>query len=156
MSHLPHLLPLEQQLLEFQLMRLGPAAEPGLLTAYALFLALKLLRPSVQPSPRIDDVWHAHILCSRDYLTFCGRHNNGDYLHHDPVGGTVRNYHETLLLHRQLVGEPDARFWPPLITPYGGKEGAGALAIRKARKAAAAASALRVNPTTSEGAAGEN
>jgi hypothetical protein len=140
MSH-PHLLPLEQQLVEFQLMRLGPDAEPGLIAAYTAFLTLKLLRPSAQPSPRIDDAWHAHILCSRDYVAFCERHNGGVYVHHEPVGGTVRNYLATLALHRNLVGEPDARFWPPSITPYVGKEGAAALAIRDARKAAAAAAA---------------
>jgi hypothetical protein len=137
----PHLLPLEQQLVEFQLMRLGPEAEPGLIAAYTAFLQLKLLRPSAQPSPRIDDAWHAHILCSRDYTAFCERHNGGVYVHHEPVGGTVKNYIATLALHRELVGEPDARFWPPSITPYAGKEGAAALAIREARKAAAGAAA---------------
>lgn len=37
------------------------------------------------PSYEIDEVWHAHILHTRDYIDFCNRIFNG-YLHHSPHG----------------------------------------------------------------------
>ncbi|MHA7841207.1 MAG: glycine-rich domain-containing protein [Gammaproteobacteria bacterium] len=35
------------------------------------------------PSVEMDDVWHAHVLHTRDYFDFCNT-IFGEYLHHDP------------------------------------------------------------------------
>jgi hypothetical protein len=36
----------------------------------------------------IDEVWHAHILCTRDYADFCAR-NFGRFIHHERVDAVV-------------------------------------------------------------------
>lgn len=38
------------------------------------------------PSYEIDEVWHAHILHTRDYINFCNQVFN-EYLHHSPHHG---------------------------------------------------------------------
>lgn len=40
----------------------------------------------LQPSFDVDEVWHAHILCTPDYVDFCNRVFHG-YLHHHPHHG---------------------------------------------------------------------
>ncbi len=41
---------------------------------------------SLPPSYDIDEVWHAHILHTEDYYTFC-KEVFGDFLHHHPHHG---------------------------------------------------------------------
>ena len=38
----------------------------------------------------IDEVWHAHILCTRDYADFCARHF-GRFIHHERTDGAGRD-----------------------------------------------------------------
>ncbi len=40
-------------------------------------------RPLAMPSRVVDDLWHAHITCTRDYAAFC-RDAFLRFLHHDP------------------------------------------------------------------------
>ena len=40
-------------------------------------------KPLAMPSRVVDDLWHAHIACTRDYAAFCKR-AFGRFLHHDP------------------------------------------------------------------------
>jgi hypothetical protein len=54
---------------------------------YCRFMHLKLKYPSISfaPSSLLDKFWHAHILCTRQYLAFCVRSNNSEFIHHDPM-----------------------------------------------------------------------
>ncbi len=52
-----------------------------------LFLRKKYPDHNLPPSIDIDDVWHAHVLHTKEYRTFCKEvfHNKEDkYLDHDP------------------------------------------------------------------------
>lgn len=42
------------------------------------------------PSYEVDEVWHAHILHTRDYIHFCNQVFN-EYLHHSPHHGQDQN-----------------------------------------------------------------
>ena len=76
-----------------------------------------------QPSPYIDEVWHAHILCTKDYHTFCKR-VFGHYLHHNPGDGTggfgYDNYENTLNAYSKRFGYEDLIneevIWPEVGT----------------------------------------
>lgn len=48
-----------------------------------LFLRKKYSEQDLPPSQDIDEVWHAHILHSKEYTDFC-KLVFGDYLHHNP------------------------------------------------------------------------
>lgn len=60
-----------------------------------------------QPSPFVDQCWHAHILCTKEYHTFCKR-VFGHYLHHTPGNGTsgfdLGNYRNTLVAYHERFG----------------------------------------------------
>ncbi|MFW9928918.1 MAG: glycine-rich domain-containing protein [Candidatus Thorarchaeota archaeon] len=45
---------------------------------------------TLPPSKDIDDVWHAHILHTKDYIKFCNE-VFGEYLHHTPGTGEVQD-----------------------------------------------------------------
>jgi len=65
------------------------------------------------PSPLIDKMWHAHILSTREYQQFCERHNNGNFIHHDPtMNQGQRRYELTLQAYRKFLGEPNVAVWP--------------------------------------------
>ncbi|KAL7528541.1 hypothetical protein ACHAWF_005196 [Thalassiosira exigua] len=69
------------------------------------------------PSKRIDEMWHAHILSTREYLAFCDRHNGGEYLHHDPTMTSVpARYRATMKRYLELFEEKpkDQGIWPPI------------------------------------------
>jgi len=82
------------------------------------FLAVISSRP-VTPSEVVDEVWHQHLIYSRDYWTiWCGE-VLGIPLHHDPTPGGPdaqaiyrRQYAETLALYEQAFGPPNAEIWP--------------------------------------------
>jgi hypothetical protein len=38
------------------------------------------------PSPLVDDMWRAHIICTKSYLGFC-RNFNDEFIHHIPSDG---------------------------------------------------------------------
>ena len=70
------------------------------------------------PSKMIDEMWHAHILSTREYFAFCDRHNDGDYLHHDPSMVDVPSrYRLTRFRYFDLFDElpADAAIWPPPV-----------------------------------------
>jgi hypothetical protein len=53
---------------------------------YKNFLILIVKYPShlLAPAPDMDEVWHNHILFTREYMQTC-EEVFGDYLHHDPA-----------------------------------------------------------------------
>jgi hypothetical protein len=88
--------------------------------AYRRFCFLAVVSPTpVTPSEIVDEVWHQHLIYSRDYWTiWCGERLQAP-LHHDPTPGGPeaqqtyrRQYAETLALHERFFGAPCARIWP--------------------------------------------
>eukprot|EP01039_Chlorochromonas_danica_P003001 gene3001-3275_t len=56
------------------------------ITAYAEFLTLLITSgDDLSPTDEIDEVWHAHILHTRDYEAFNTKYSPGKKLHHDPL-----------------------------------------------------------------------
>jgi hypothetical protein len=82
--------------------------------AYRRFCFLAIISPTpVTPSEVVDEVWHQHLIYSRDYWTiWCGKTLQTP-LHHDPTPGGPeaqmvyrRQYAETLALHERVFGPP--------------------------------------------------
>ena len=87
---------------------------------YRRFCFLAVVSPTpVTPSEEVDEVWHQHLLYSRDYWDgWCGV-ALGRSLHHDPTPGgrqaalTYRaQYASTLALYETYFGPPPEAFWP--------------------------------------------
>jgi hypothetical protein len=96
--------------------------------AYRRFCFLAIISPTpVTPSEIVDEVWHQHLIYSRDYWTvWCGQVLQAP-LHHDPTpGGSEaeliyrRQYAETLALHERVFGQPDAQLWPATHLRFNG------------------------------------
>ena len=88
--------------------------------AYRRFCFLAVVSPTpVTPSEAVDEVWHQHLIYSRDYWQcWCGDTLQVP-LHHDPTPGGPeaqiiyrRQYAETLALHERFFGPPPAELWP--------------------------------------------
>jgi hypothetical protein len=88
--------------------------------AYRRFCFLALVSPTpVTPSEVVDEVWHQHLIYSRDYWDrWCGKTLQAP-LHHDPTPGGAeaqviyrRQYAETLALHESFFGPPGESLWP--------------------------------------------
>jgi hypothetical protein len=84
---------------------------------YKRFVSLALRSDQeVTPSSIVDEVWHYHILHTRDYAKFAEQ--VGNFLHHNP--GTSeemprfsKQYQETLDLYRRVFQqEPPVDIWP--------------------------------------------
>jgi hypothetical protein len=96
--------------------------------AYRRFCFLAVVSPSpVTPSEIVDEVWHQHLIYSRDYwTTWCGERLQAP-LHHDPTPGGPeaqmtyrRQYAETLALHERFFGPPDRGLWPATHLRFAG------------------------------------
>lgn len=82
------------------------------------FLATAAGHP-VSPSDAVDQVWHLHLLYTRDYWgEFCPK-TLGAPLHHGPARGGIAEkdkltdwYGNTLASYRRFFGEPPADLWP--------------------------------------------
>jgi hypothetical protein len=95
--------------------------------AYRCFCFLAVVSPTpVTPSEIVDEVWHQHLVYSRDYWTiWCGERLQAP-LHHDPTPGGPdaqmtyrRQYAETLALHERMFGPPDPDIWPATHHRFG-------------------------------------
>lgn len=95
--------------------------------AYRRFCFLAVVSPTpVTPSEVVDEVWHQHLIYSRDYWTiWCGQVLQAA-LHHDPTPGGPeaqmvyrRQYAETLALHEQFFGRPAPDLWPATHLRFG-------------------------------------
>ena len=73
----------------------------------------------VTPSDAVDEVWHLHLTCSRDYWdVFCADVLRMPF-HHEPAGGgraeALRHreqYARTLFAYEQRFGAPPESIWP--------------------------------------------
>ena len=87
---------------------------------YRRFSFLAVVSPTpVTPSEEIDEIWHQHLIYSRDYWEHWCRDVLRQPLHHDPTrGGAVEQsrfraqYADTLALYEAYFGPPDETFWP--------------------------------------------
>jgi len=65
--------------------------------------------PTLGPTKQMDEIWHAHILYTRDYRAFCEKVFGG-YLDHQPNSEdhemTGENLNILLSLHEKEFGEP--------------------------------------------------
>lgn len=114
---LPTLSQSELSIVTFQLAKARPGESvefvAALFVEYARFLALCLLGIRAVPSPSVDDAWHAHILCTRAYESWCQRYRGGTMLHHNPGSGEADLYDATLLEYESTFGfSPPLAFWP--------------------------------------------
>jgi hypothetical protein len=96
--------------------------------AYRRFCFLAVVSPTpVTPSEIVDEVWHQHLIYSRDYWDiWCGEALQSR-LHHDPTPGGAhaqatyrRQYAETLALHERIFGPPCPKLWPATHLRFAG------------------------------------
>ena len=102
-------------------------ASAALIADYRKFLALKAANQDfyaslLSPSPRIDELWHTHILDTLSYKEACeSMLGAGGFIHHDPRGGRDvaarnRRLNRTLSLFREAFGNP-LTGWPGMVAP---------------------------------------
>lgn len=83
---------------------------------YGRFLILHQLQPNgiIVPGKVVDEVWHDHILHTREYIKFC-QTTFGDYHHHDPKDQSNSNMNylkPTVKLYEETFGHPPpSKFW---------------------------------------------
>lgn len=99
--------------------KMEPTMVEKLIVEYRRFMILTVENPDtlIPIAGPVDDVWHTHILFSKDYCEF-GQAVAGGYIHHSPTvsdeeaGELKGSYHEnTFHLYRMNFGEMDASLW---------------------------------------------
>lgn len=89
------------------------------MTGYRQFLYLEMIYPEVRLVPHIDmdEVWHEHILHTRDYAAMCEA-VLGRFLHHEPSPGGVpterdrKDYaHMRALIRHHFGADKDPQTW---------------------------------------------
>jgi uncharacterized protein (TIGR04222 family) len=82
------------------------------------FLAVTAGR-EVTPSDAVDEVWHLHLTCTRDYWQRWCADALGTPLHHEPTRGTrddaqrhAAQYADTLAAYERCFGPPPEHWWP--------------------------------------------
>ena len=93
----------------------------GMLFALKQYYALPVLDPFNMHavSFEVDDAWHAHMLCSKDYADFCSK-VVGYFMHHEPLDrenpravAHVRvQYEYTIECMHKWFESVDEKFWP--------------------------------------------
>lgn len=90
---------------------------------YLVFMWIIKANPEqrVSPSKPIDIVWHQHILFTREYADFCGKHF-GKFLHHSPTvpDYSTTTYSDNMSWYAKVLiryvyhtkAAPPAEFWP--------------------------------------------
>ena len=96
------------------------------LQEYKRFVLLAYISAKeITPSQSIDEIWHLHILHTRDYAIFAEK--CGSFLHHNPGLPSQRSrwdyqYDLTHTLYREVFGEsPDPLVWPCKQNSQGAK-----------------------------------
>lgn len=86
---------------------------------YKKFMFLVITHGGAAPSDPIDQVWHQHILYTKDYHEFC-MHFAGRFLHHSPdrfKGASSTIYADTLENYEDHFGKPND-IWALKATDY--------------------------------------
>jgi hypothetical protein len=96
---------------------------------YHRFLVMKTLKQDadidqlqLSPSPRVDAVWHAHLLLPQNYFHVCGVFLGfGKVFEHSVLTADQKDqrerYGKTLALYEQLWSKPNEQVWPSLEQP---------------------------------------
>jgi hypothetical protein len=88
----------------------------AVLAEYEKFMYIKIKGgDDCTPSKKVDAMWHAHILSTREYFAFCERYNNKEYIHHNPSLTNGRNlYKDTLQKYKEYFGHAPSSttIWP--------------------------------------------
>lgn len=83
-------------------------------TEYIRFLSIHRNRPNAKivPSELVDQMWHEHILHTKDYHDLC-HEMFGHYLHHFPTEeGKSQSIDDTFEIYRDLFeSEPPSNIW---------------------------------------------
>lgn len=88
-----------------------------LIVEYKKFLLLFSLykdeQYSLAPGHLVDEVWHEHLLHSKQYYDDCTRLFNGIILHHFPSDNEQgESLNDTYMLYEKTFGDkPPAKFW---------------------------------------------
>ncbi|CAH6419918.1 Hypothetical protein HVR_LOCUS988 [uncultured virus] len=93
----------------------------GAIDEYYRFMVLvsKFPKLTIVPGKVIDEVWHDHILHTKDYIEFCNKYF-GDYLHHSPRDGSdeIINFDETVNKYLEIFGRlPPRIYWFSPLPP---------------------------------------
>ena len=88
---------------------------------YEKFLFLRSTNDQLSPSSDIDDLWHTHILCTKQYELYC-MHKFKTMIHHDALDSIdqtarIDRLKNTLVEYKRIFGEYDARIWAADIKP---------------------------------------
>jgi hypothetical protein len=94
---------------------------------YRKFCFLSIVAASpVSPSKEVDEVWHLHLLYSRDYWQVWCAEVLCVPLHHHPADATTESqaacraqYAETLVLYERFFGAAPLAFWPATHVVFG-------------------------------------
>lgn len=103
---------------------------------YKRFMILKIKEQDcdatvLSPSRMVDIVWHAHVLDTKAYASFCAKSSEG-FIHHNPDGdldeARPARYAYTLKLYKScFTVDPPSQFWgddaPPLAEPSSTQSG---------------------------------
>lgn len=97
------------------------------ITEYKKFCFLTVISPTpVTPGEEVDEVWHLHLLYSRDYWDVWCPVVLGAVLHHDPADAMAESqqvcreqYAATLALYESFFGPPPVAFWPATHRRFG-------------------------------------
>jgi len=94
-----------------------------LIYEYLKFMKLMQRYPSVRfsPSEMVDQVWHEHILFTKEYRKFCKKHF-GSYVNHNPTvpgystataSDDQRSYVNSLYFYElHFKSTPSTKYWP--------------------------------------------
>ena len=99
---------------------------------YRKFMFLCSQGVNICAPPKIDSVWHAHMLDSVHYMKDCEDYF-GFYLHHDPCENGVdeADMKSTLDFYEQVFGEKPNDVWQELATCAGPGKGCGSITMEK-------------------------
>lgn len=106
--------------LQYMKERMGyedPAVREEVREEYVKYMSLVISHPEVTipTCKEVDDLWHAHLLCTHQYLEMCNAVGVA-FIHHNPClssdSGTIGGAYsrDTLGLYRQHFGSPH-RCW---------------------------------------------
>lgn len=83
-----------------------------------LFLNIKYSSYKLPMSKMVDDIWHAHVLSTRNYYSFC-EEIAGRFIHHGPTISDAENralmpeyLGNTIPFYAKHFGKPSAEYWP--------------------------------------------
>ncbi len=125
---------------QYMVERMGYAAAgiPAIVKEYHRFISLVVTHPgmTIPTCKEVDDLWHAHILCTHQYLDMCKK-LGVEYIHHNPCleadrGTIVSNYNDdTLGLLKEHFGDLAPIWTADQELCSGDKDYCGGIAIAK-------------------------